>query len=73
MSLASFQETLKQLGPDDVARAKILGVSERTVRLWRAKEPRIIRIIAANPALAHALAKDAGVCCDPTDSAQTAS
>lgn len=59
MPLTHFQETLKQLGSDDVERGKVIGVAERTVRLWRAKEPRIIQIIAANPALARALLKDA--------------
>ena len=59
MQLSNFQETLKQLGSDDIERGKALGVAERTVRLWRAKEPRIIQIIAANPALAQALVKDA--------------
>ncbi len=59
MPLSNFQETLKQLGNDDVERGKALGVAERTIRLWRAKEPRIIKIIASNPALAQALAKDA--------------
>ena len=59
MPLTHFQETLKQLGSDDVERGKVIGVAERTVRLWRAKEPRIIHIIAANPALARALLKDA--------------
>jgi len=59
MQLSNFQEMLKQLGSDDIERGKALGVAERTVRLWRAKEPRIIQIIASNPALARALAKDA--------------
>lgn len=62
MPLTNFQEMLRQLGPDDAERGKVLGVSERTVRLWRAKEPRIIRIIASNPDLASALAKDAEHC-----------
>lgn len=59
MRLLEFQETLDRLGPNDAERAKVLGVSERTIRLWKAKAPRIIQIIATNPALAQALAKDA--------------
>lgn len=70
MSLTNFQETLRQLGPDDAKRGEILGVSERTIRLWRAKEPRIIHIIASNPALARALAEDAERYRAGTDSPQ---
>lgn len=70
MLLANFQEALKRLGPNDAERGQVIGISERTVRLWRAKDLRILQIIAAHPELAHALAKDAGVCCNPTDPAQ---
>lgn len=72
MSLVNFQETLQQLGSDDEERGKALGVAERTIRLWRAKEPRIIRIIAANPALAQALAKDAAASLEAVNSPKTA-
>jgi hypothetical protein len=58
MSLIHFQEALKRLGSDDIERGKVIGVSERTIRLWRAQEPRIIQIIASHPALAQALVKD---------------
>lgn len=70
MPLVNFQETLKQLGSDDFERGKALGVSERTIRLWRAKEPRIIRLIVANLALARALAEDAETCNRPSGEPQ---
>ena len=70
MLLSNFQETLKQLGSDDAERGKVLGVSERTVRLWKAREPRIIQILASNPALARALARDAEVCQSDTGELQ---
>lgn len=73
MPLIHFQETLKQLGSDDIERGKIIGVSERTVRLWRAQEPRIIQIIAAHPALAQALAKDAEQARNLAEASQIAS
>jgi hypothetical protein len=69
MHLSKFQEVLRQLGANDIERAKVLGVSERTVRLWREQEPRIIRIIAAHPVLAHALAEDATQNTEPTKTA----
>lgn len=72
MALVNFQEVLKQLGSDDVERGKALGVAERTIRLWRAKEPRIIQIIASNPALAQALAKDAAAPQESPADCQTA-
>lgn len=72
MLLTNFQETLKQLGSDDSERGKAIGVSERTIRLWKAKEPRIIQILASNPALARALAKDAELCQKMEESLQTA-
>lgn len=59
MELTHFQEALKQLGSNDDMRGKAIGVDDRTIRFWRAKEPRIIRLIATNPKLARALAKDA--------------
>lgn len=59
MQLTNFQEILKQLGSNDIERARVLGVTERTVRLWRKNEPRIIRLIASRPDLARALAQDA--------------
>lgn len=72
MPLTNFQETLRQLGSDDVERGKAIGVAERTIRLWRAREPRIIQIIASHPALAHALAKDAELSLEPSAEAKTA-
>ncbi len=72
MPLTNFQETLKQLGSDDVERGKAIGVAERTIRLWRAREPRIIQIIASNPALAQALAKDAELSLGISADAKTA-
>lgn len=59
MELAHFQEALKNLGPNDDVRGKVIGVDDRTVRFWRAKEPRIIRLIATNIDLARALVRDA--------------
>lgn len=59
MPLMNFQETLKHLGSDDTERGKVIGVSERTIRLWKAREPRIIQILASNLLLAQALLKDA--------------
>ena len=70
MPLVNFQEAVKQLGPNDIERGQVIGVSERTVRLWRAKELRILQIIVAHPELAHALAKDAGICCKAIEPAQ---
>jgi len=72
MPLTNFQETLKRLGSDDIERGKVLGISERTVRLWRAKEPHIIQVLASNPALAHALAKDAELYRKTTENLETA-
>lgn len=59
MQLTNFQEALKNLGANDDERGRALGVDDRTIRWWRAREPRILRIIAANPALAQALVADA--------------
>lgn len=59
MQLAHFQAALKNLGSDNDERATALGVSERTLRLWRAKEPRIIHIIVRHPDLVRALVEDA--------------
>ena len=73
MPLTNFQEALKQLGSNDIERGKVIGVSERTVRLWREKEPRIIQILGSTSVLAQALAKDAGLYNAPTNSAQTPS
>lgn len=72
MPLTHFQETLKQLGSDDTERGKALGVSERTIRLWKAKEPRIIQILASNPTLARALARDAEIYKEADENPQTA-
>jgi hypothetical protein len=59
MSLANFQEALKNLGPNDDERAAALGVDDRTIRFWRAKEPRIIHTLVSRPELLRALLKDA--------------
>jgi hypothetical protein len=59
MSLANFQEALKNLGPNDDERAAALGVDDRTIRFWRAKEPRIIHTLVSCPELLRALLKDA--------------
>lgn len=59
MHLPNFQEALKNLGANDDERARVLGVDDRTIRWWRAREPRIIRILASHPTLAAALAEDA--------------
>ena len=59
MQLSHFHDVLKKLGTNDIERGRVLGIDDRTVRLWRAQVPRIIRILASNPALAQALAKDA--------------
>ncbi len=59
MQLPHFQTALTNLGSDNDERANVLGVSEKTLRLWKARAPRILRIIARNPSLADALAKDA--------------
>jgi hypothetical protein len=59
MSLANFQEARKNLGPNDDERAAALGVDDRTIRFWRAKEPRIIHTLVSRPELLRALLKDA--------------
>lgn len=59
MQLTNFQKALHQLGANDDERGQKLGVDDRTIRFWRARVPRIIRIIASNPDLAAALAEDA--------------
>lgn len=71
MSLANFQETLKQLGADDIERGKAIGVSERTIRLWKAKEPRIIQLLASNLPLVQALLRDAELSRKSTESVRT--
>jgi hypothetical protein len=59
MQLTNFQEALKNLGANDDERGRAIGVDDRTIRWWRAREPRILRIIASHPALAQALVADA--------------
>lgn len=72
MSLPNFQEALKNLGANDDERALVLGLDDRTVRGWRAKEPRIIHILAAHPVLIHALAKDACTLVEQAQPVETA-
>lgn len=72
MQLAHFQEALRQLGTDDIERAKLIGVSERTARNWRIKTPRIIRILAKHPELLSALVADAKECHDCAPPVETA-
>jgi hypothetical protein len=59
MQLPHFYSVLRGLGSNDNERGRALGIDDRTVRLWRAQVPRIIRILASNPDLVRALAKDA--------------
>jgi hypothetical protein len=69
MQLTHFQEALRNLGPNDDERARALGVDDRTIRGWRAKEPRIIRILASRPELVRALIRDAEQLADPIETA----
>lgn len=72
MQLTNFQEALKNLGANDDERGRAIGVDDRTIRWWRAREPRILRIIAANPVLAQALVADAQRLTETSDPAENA-
>lgn len=69
MQLVHFQEALRNLGANDEERARALGVDDRTIRFWRAREPRIIRILASSPDLVRALVKDAEQNAEPIETA----
>jgi hypothetical protein len=59
MKLIHFWTAVNKLAETEAKKAELLGIDERTLRLWKHRLPRTLQRIMAHPELIEALARDA--------------
>lgn len=60
MKFPAFYESIMGLGSNDTERAKVLGISERSLQSWRAgKLPKNVARMLKRPSVLQALVEDA--------------